>query len=324
MENDDRTAAIARRDGGNQDTRRVLTAVRGRKDWPRETEPVSGTEADDGDPALEQPLRRVCVLDVETTGLDPVRHHVIELCTAAVLVDASGKIAGVPALKSGWEDPGYPLPPKITKLTGLTDADLTGWSISREALTEFITDCDAVIAFNAGFDRPFIETFAPGLPMMNWGCAMADVPWHDLGFESGPQNYLLMQTGKFNPCAHRAKDDVLSLIELLDHTCRDGETVMAKVLAAIAAPAWRFEATMAPYRFKEDLKDQGYRWRAQGRHGVWHRHVRDGEYADELAWYRATIGKEPSIVPLPASERYRGDYRWQPVEPAGGRPSWLK
>jgi len=62
----------------------------------------------------------------------------------------------------------------------------------------------------------------------------------------------------------------------------------------------------------------------QGRHGVSHRHVRDGEYADELAWYRATIGKEPSIVPLPASARYRGDYRWQPVEPAGGRPVWLR
>lgn len=332
MENDERTAAIARCDGGNDDARRVLTPVRRREDWPRqpeaETEPRSGAESDaapmsDAEENIP-PLRRVCVLDVETTGLDPVRHHVIELCTAVVLVDARGKIVGLPALKWGREDPGYPLPPKITKLTGLTDADLAGRSICRDQLTKFITGCDAVVAFNAAFDRQFMEVFAPGLPMMDWGCAMADVPWRDLGFEPGPQNYLLMQAGKFNPAAHRAADDVLSLIELLDHTCVDGETVMAKVLRAIADPAWRFEATSAPYRFKEDLKDRGYRWRAQGRHGVWHRHVRPGEYVDERAWYHSTIGKPPTIVPLPASERYRGDYRWEPVEPAGGRPAWLR
>lgn len=330
METENRTAAIARGDGGIDDARRVLTPVRRREDWPRqpETEPGTGSETN---PALMSepeenvpPLRRVCVLDVETTGLDPVRHHVIELCTAAVLVDARGKIVGVPALKWGREDPGYPLPLKITKLTGITDADVAGKGICRDQLTQFITGCDAVVAFNAAFDRQHMEVFAPSLPMMDWGCAMADVPWRDLGFEQGPQNYLLMQTGKFNPSAHRAQDDVLSLIELLDHTCVDGETVMAKVLAAIAAPAWRFEATSAPFRYRQDLKDRGYRWRPQGRHGVSHRHVRDGEYADELAWYRSTIGKAPSIVPLPASARYRGDYRWQPVEPAGGRPVWLR
>lgn len=46
MESDERTAAIARCDGGNDDVSRVLTAVRGREDWPRqpETEPGSGSD----------------------------------------------------------------------------------------------------------------------------------------------------------------------------------------------------------------------------------------------------------------------------------------
>ena len=96
MENDERTAAIARCDGGNDDARRVLTAVRGREDWPRQPETEAGSRAEsDAAPMSEAdenspPLRRLCVLDVETTGLDPVRHHVIELCTAVVLVDRRG------------------------------------------------------------------------------------------------------------------------------------------------------------------------------------------------------------------------------------------
>jgi hypothetical protein len=100
MENDERSAAIAQCDDGNEDARRVLTPVRGREDWPRraETEPGSETNTThiSGPEENIPPLRRVCVLDVETTGLDPTRHHVIELCTAAVLVDARGKIAGLP------------------------------------------------------------------------------------------------------------------------------------------------------------------------------------------------------------------------------------
>jgi DNA polymerase-3 subunit epsilon len=144
-------------DGGNDDTCGVPTPVRWREDWPRQPETEAGSGSEANTAALAEPrenvppLRRVCVLDVETTGLDPVRHHVIELCTAAVLVDARGKIVGVPALKWGQEDPGYPLPPKITKLTGITDADVQGRSMCRDQVTQFITGCDAVVAFNAAF-----------------------------------------------------------------------------------------------------------------------------------------------------------------------------
>ncbi|MGY6552869.1 MAG: 3'-5' exonuclease [Erythrobacter sp.] len=307
IRNNDTPIAVS--DGGGEETRRVLSRVRSREDWPREQAAQALVKA--GDP----PLVRVCLLDTETTGLDPHRHEVIEICAASVLVNGEGRIVGLPSIGSGMQDPGKPLSPKISAITGLRDADLAGQGLDRKKLAAFIAHCDAVIAFNAGFDRPFVEAFAPDLPLMDWGCAMADVPWRELGFEPGPQNYLLMQTGKFNPDAHRARDDVLSLIELLDHTCKDGETVIAKVLKAIAAPAWRFEATLAPLRFKDHLKERGYRWRPDSNQGVWHKHVRDGEYADELAWYRAAMAKDPAIVPLPASERYRKDRDWEPAPP---------
>lgn len=50
-----------------------------------------------------------------------------------------------------------------------------------------------MIAFNAAFVRQFIEVFAPGLPMMDWGCAMADVPWRARTF---PPRHLCLRHAK--------------------------------------------------------------------------------------------------------------------------------
>ena len=176
-----------------------------------------------------------------------------------------------------------------------------------------LASCDGVVAYNAAFDRPFIEKMIDRHVAVPWGCAIADVPWRKAGYEPGPQGYLLMQAGYYMPRAHRAKDDVLALVELLDHVCKDGETVMTKTLAAMEAPAWRFEAKGAPYGYKDDLREQRYRW-AWGRlHNLWAKHVRAGAYQAELDWYVRTIGQKPAIVPLPASERYRFHTMWTPA-----------
>lgn len=292
---------------------RILHPAKDKADWPRVEEEEERAKG----------LRRICVLDTETTGLDPVRHTVIEICAALVQVDRAGRVAGIYSIGSALQDPGHPLPEAIVDLTGLDDATLTGRQVDRERLTEFIASCEGVIAYNAGFDRPFVEQLLPKLPRMPWGCAMKDVTWRKLGFEPGPQNFLLMQSGYYPPLAHRAREDVLALVQLLAHQCADGENVMAKLLTAMASPAWRFEATRAPYRVKDALKERGYRYRKQGQGALWHKHVRAGEYDAELAWYRETVEMEPTVVPLPASERYRADYTWQPVPPEGGWPRWL-
>ena len=280
--------------------RRILRPVRGRNDWPR--------TAPEGDA-----VRRIAVVDTETTGLAVEHHQIIELCMAVVLVNDAGRIAAVEVVRSGLVDPGRPLTAEIVELTGLTDQDLAGRSIDEEQVAAMLASCDGVVAFHADFDRPHLEKLIGRHVPVAWVCAMADVPWRKLGFELGPQGYLLNQAGYYMPSAHRAKDDVLALIQLLDHVCSDGERVMAKTLAAIEAPAWRFEAQGAPYGYRDDLREQRYRW-AWGRlHDLWHKHVRAEAYQAELDWYVSTIGKEPVIVPLPASERYRFHTAWTPA-----------
>ena len=291
--------------------RRILDPVRSREDWPR--------FASEG-----EKVRRICVLDCETTGLNPAKHQIIELCAAIVLVNEAGFVLAVQSVMTGLVDPGHPLSSEIVKLTGLTDADLAGGSIASEGLIALLEYCDGVVAFNAQFDRPFVEKLIGSHVPVPWGCAMADVPWRGLGFEPGQQGYLLMQTGYFMPSAHRAKDDVLALIQVLDHECADGETIMAKVLAAMDDPAWRFEASTAAYGYKDDLWDKRYRFAPGRTQKLWHKHVRKADFREEYGWYRQTIGKRPVVVPLPATERYRADNTWEPTRPKVTTPDWLK
>jgi DNA polymerase-3 subunit epsilon len=294
-----------------QEERRILTPVRQREDWANSVEG-------------NQPLRRITVVDTETTGLDWRRHQIIEIAVARVLVDTAGRIVGIERTGSSANDPGHPLSPEISELTGLTDEMVAGKAVNCQQLASFLAASEALVAFNSSFDRPFLDALLSELPPMKWGCAMADVPWRRLGFEPGPQGYLLMQAGKFAPRAHRAMDDVLALVELLDHVCEDGETVMAKVLAAIDDKAWRIEATTAPYQKRDLLWERRYRFRKEMRGGgVWHKHARPDELEAERAWYRETIGKEPSLVELPAIERYRADSTWTPVVPkVNPSPVW--
>ena len=302
---------IAGDNGAPSGQQRILQAVRNRDDWPRRAR--EGEE-----------YRRICVLDTETNGLNLSKHQIIELCAAIVLVNAAGRIVGVQSVITGLVDPGHALPPEIVELTGLTDAVLAGESICPEQLARFLESCDGVIAFNAGFDRPFVEKHIGGHVAVPWGCAMEDVPWRNLGFERGPQGYLLAQAGYYMPNAHRARDDVLALVELLDLVRADGESVMSKVLAAIEAPAWRFEAWGAPYGFKDELKDRRYQWAPERAHKIWHKHVRPADFRSEYRWYRQAIGNRPMVVPLPATERYRANETWVPKLPKVSVPDFLR
>lgn len=57
---------------------------------------------------------------------------------------------------------------------------VAGKAVNREQLAAFIAASEGVVAFNAAFDRPFVDALLPDLPPMPWGCAMADVAARDV------------------------------------------------------------------------------------------------------------------------------------------------
>lgn len=264
----------------------------------------------------------IAVLDLETEGLDPLYHQILELAVALITIDAEGRILSIDGPYTRLRDPGRPIEKHITKITGITDAMVAGQAMDSERIAAFLGKAQACLSFNARFDRQHLEQLVPQVGEMPWICAMADVSWLDLGFDGRAQNYLLAQAGRFNPVAHRASDDVESLVSLLAHECHDGRTVMGHALGGAQAPSWRFEATDLPYRYRQDIFRRGYSW--AHKHSLRHKLVRPGDYDAELTWYCDLVGREPSIVPVDWVERYRSDWTWNPVKRKVEVVSWRR
>lgn len=287
------TAAL----GTDDDQTRVLRRITPLQEWQP---PASASP----------PFTEIAVIDLETTGLDPQHDEIIEIATAIIQINVQGRVIAVESLRTGLQQPSRPIEPNIAAITGIDDAMVAGKRISPTSIAEYLERAQACLCFNAEFDRRHLEMLVPEVAEMPWICAMRDVAWRDIGFDGAAQNYLLAQAGMFNPVAHRAHDDVASLVNLLAHECRDGRTVMAHALEGAKAPSWRFEASDLPHRLQKDAYRRGYR---RSYHGVHHKLVREAEHDAEIAWYRKLVGRKPTIVPVDWVDRYRADWTWEPV-----------
>lgn len=98
-------------------------------------------------------------LDLETTGLDPTRDRIFEF---ACIKYENGKQVSE---KIGLVNPGVPIPPRVTAITGVTTNDVREkptWESEKESIAEFLGECP-VVAHNALFDCDMLKSH--GIPL---------------------------------------------------------------------------------------------------------------------------------------------------------------
>ncbi|MGJ4858080.1 3'-5' exonuclease [Labrys sp. La1] len=244
--------------------------------------------------------RLAVIVDTETTGLDHEKNEIIELGMVAVTYDPSGQVGDVVGIFNALRQPQEPIPPEITRLTGITDAMVAGKAISPAEVEAFIEPADLIIAHNARFDRPFCERFAPGFAPKPWACSNVEIAWSDRGFEGTKLGYLLGQSGYFHN-GHRAVDDCHALLEVLALPSGESRTVpFAELLKASERARIRISAINSPFDMKERLKARGYRWNdgSNGQPKSWWTEVGEEEAEAELKFLRAEIYQWPEARPL--------------------------
>ncbi len=160
------------------------------------------------------------VVDTETTGLDPLTDHIIDL--GAVRLDEDLVVVD---RFTTLVDPGVPVPLFVSRLTGITDADLPGSPSAGEALEqlrEFAGDA-TLVGHNAAFDREMLAAAA-----RRSGTRPLDAPWFDtleaallllpeLDRHALP---VLVEEFDLDRPAHRALPDAEATAEVLERLAR--------------------------------------------------------------------------------------------------------
>ncbi len=239
-------------------------------------------------PVHGQATRRVIVLDTETTGLDARQEKIIELAMLSVLVDtATGQPVGPVTVYESFEDPGRPIPPQITEITGIDDSMVQGQRIDDAAVTALVEQADLIVAHNAGFDRPFVEARFPVFARKAWNCSFAGIDWKKEGSGSAKLEFLASERGWFYD-AHRAQVDCHALLQVLSTPLSDGQTGLTRLLDGAGQTRYKLRATGAPFEAKDKLKSRGYRWDSEAR--VWWCSLPTRELLDaECTWLRAEV-----------------------------------
>lgn len=269
-----------------------------------------------GSLALAPPLevsakwKRAVVLDTETTSLDTTTAKIIELGVKCFTFTDNGLIVAATPAISWFEDPGEPLTPEITRVTGITDDMVKGATIYDATIEDMARDACIIIAHKADFDRPIAERRFPWLADKHWACSQSEIPWRDMGAPSSALTAIAAHLGYFYD-AHRAGNDCEALATILstEHTLRadGGITFLQTLLKSARTPTVRVWAVDSPFEAKDKLKARGYRWHdgKLGRAKSWFKDCTPETADAELEALKAnTLCRAPVIDTFGAKTRY--------------------
>ena len=238
-------------------------------------------------------LFTAAIIDLETLGLDPTLHPIIELGMLLFSFSSTEGILDVVETYNGLQDPGVPIPEGITAITGITDEDVAGQAIDWPLVAQYLQRTDVVICHNASFDRNHLEMQTPPLIQgivkdMAFGCSLKDVDWRSRGYESGKLEFLNFKAGYFYE-GHRALVDCWATLNIL--VVEEG--AFDELKASVRKREVLICALNSSYDTKDLLKGRGYRW-SDGAGALpksWWTTVDESALVDEKTWLDETVYK---------------------------------
>lgn len=164
------------------------------------------------------------IFDTETTGLplhpsakDEVQPRIIEW--GGCLVNSKGEILDELDILI---NPGMTIPPRITEITGITDADVKWqprFSKAAKTIRGYFEKADALIAHNLPFDKSMMTLEIARNNIKDWpwpNVQICTVQEHAEAWGRRPKLLELYEhhTGNKLAQTHRALDDVHALLEI--------------------------------------------------------------------------------------------------------------
>jgi DNA polymerase-3 subunit epsilon len=176
--------------------------------------------------------RNALIVDVETTGLDPRQHEIVELGLVLIRVDQAGTHLSVTDEYASLRQPSRPIPNAASRIHGITDDMVLNQQLDHDQVHRLLSRATVYIAHNARFDRAFLARLYPEVLTRSWLCSMRQIDWFRLGYRSRSLADLLRALGvdDGNEPRHRALADCRRLTSLLASQAPDGSTFLHHLL----------------------------------------------------------------------------------------------
>ncbi|MCM2277433.1 MAG: exonuclease domain-containing protein [Oligoflexia bacterium] len=239
-------------------------------------------------------MKYAAILDFETTGMSADTDQVIEGAVALVALEGNRRFGETIETYSSFNDPGVPIPELITRLTGITDAQVTGQKLDWERFNGLLSRAAVLISHNVQFDRDWVEKHG-GYRSPWWACSLRMIDWSAThAMPCRTLKHLAWEHDHF-PNAHRAIDDVDTLLFLLRQPTRSdpARTYGQELLDNAALKRHLVFATGAPFETKDALKANQFRWAAEKR--VWWKLATEPELAGLLSFLRENGCSRPTV-----------------------------
>jgi DNA polymerase-3 subunit epsilon len=237
------------------------------------------------DPAL---LKKGIYVDVETDGLDPDA-PVIELAMLPFLYDTEIRSVGQPY--NELNDPGRPIAPLITDLTGITDEALSGHHIDAGIVRSMLDGVSLIVSHNAKFDRRHAIKIDAEFGNIPWGCSLDDVPWRKEGAEATKLQTIANWLGFFFD-GHRAAVDCYAGVACLVYPFPTSGTLgFSHLITRQVSPFIKISAIGAAFSRKDILKTAGYNW--DGSRKVWSKQIPLDQKPVELKFLEQNVYMGP-------------------------------
>ncbi len=221
---------------------------------------------------------KLLIVDTETTGLGPDAQAIELSATLYEVGEVSGAIATVSTLIPATDNPSQSIngiDPALTRV------------IRPDALIAVIESmvglADHLVAFNADFDRGFVEALLPLAQGRSWLCARNDFDWLP-GWVARPRSQidlsLAMGIGVIH--AHRAGDDVRTLVACLDRLGDRLGAVVSQAINRSQSPQITLMAQVS-YDDRQLARGAGFWWDSDRRR--WVRTIR--MFDQQADWVRS-------------------------------------
>ena len=245
----------------------------------------------------ENRLRKLVVLDTETTGVDNAA-ELIELAFCVCSYDVRTRtVLSIDCCFDAFSKPEKELSQEVSELTHITNDMLPKQKLSYDDFKEYLPEKCLVVAHNASFDRRILERSYPYvLADLHWADSMTEIDWRKKGFNGKGLEMLLTQAGYWYE-AHRAINDVLALLWLIMQTgtlselCNNASKVSLEVRLSVS------------YAEKDQVKELGFRWHGEDK--TWSRNFESMAAWQETQKSLPKSAKTVSIQVLNSQTRFK-------------------